>query len=83
MTKFVSCRPFSNLNKTEKSDFIIIPMGRGHYKVTYQSPKTGKQWTSVINDTLIIDAVMHEEEPKRKDLNRLKAICKEKNGGKL
>lgn len=30
--------------KIEKSDFEFVFAGYGHYKVTYQSPKTGRKW---------------------------------------
>lgn len=62
--------------KIEKSDFEFIFAGYGHYKVTYQSPKTGKKWTKTINDMSLIDATKNEEFPKRKDLEALKRVSK-------
>lgn len=62
--------------KIEKSDFEFIFAGYGHYKVTYQSPKTGKKWTKTINDMSLIDATKNEEFPKRKDLEALKRAIK-------
>lgn len=65
--------------KIEKSDFEFIFAGYGHYKVTYQSSKTGKKWTKIIDDMPLIDATRNEESPKRKDLEilrrRVKAKC--------
>ena len=31
--------------KTELNDFTFTFSGHGHYKVTYTSPKTRKEWT--------------------------------------
>lgn len=42
--------------KTSIYDFSFIPSGYGHYKVTYTSPVTGKQWTATTNDMPLIDA---------------------------
>jgi hypothetical protein len=44
--------------------------------VTYTSPVTGKQWTTAIDDMSIIDATKNNENPKKKDLEMLKWICK-------
>lgn len=63
-------------NLTQLSDFTFQPRGYGHYNVTYTSPKTGKQWESIISDMTIIDAVKNSDNPKQKDLNWLKFICK-------
>lgn len=62
--------------KIEKSDFEFVFAGYGHYKVTYQSPKTGKKWTKTINDMSLIDTTKNEEFPKRKDLEALKRAIK-------
>lgn len=62
--------------KIEKLDFEFIFAGYGHYKVTYQSPKTGKKWTKTINDMSLIDTTKNEEFPKRKDLEALKRAIK-------
>jgi hypothetical protein len=62
--------------KTQLSDFTFRPSGRGHYKVTYASPITGKKWTTTTNNMPLIDATKNAERPKRKDLNYLKNICK-------
>lgn len=61
-------------NKTQISDFDFE--GYGHYKVTYTSPVTGKQWSKTTSDMTLIDATKNSDEPKRKDLERLKRICK-------
>lgn len=62
--------------KTSINDFTFKTAGYGRYKVTYTSPKTGKQWTTAICDMTIIDATKNEDYPKQRDLNRLKSICK-------
>jgi hypothetical protein len=62
--------------KTQLSDFTFMPSGHGHYKVTYTSPKTGKQWTKTTSHMGLIDKTKNAEEPKRKDLNDLKWHCK-------
>lgn len=62
--------------KTSKYDFTFLPAGYGHYRVTYTSPATGKEWQTVINDMELIDAVKNNDKPKRKDLEMLKWLCK-------
>lgn len=63
-------------NSINLSDFSFEFSGYGHYKVTYTSPTTGKTWTKTCNDMELIDATKNADEPKKKDLNRLKAFCK-------
>ena len=63
--------------KTTISDFRFEFARYGHYKVTYTSPVTGKSWTAKTNDMPLIDATKNAEEPKRKDLEELKRICKD------
>jgi nucleoid DNA-binding protein len=58
------------------SDFQFQFAGYGHYKVTYQSPRTGKRFTTTTSDMPLIDATKNEDRPKIKDLNQLKATCK-------
>ena len=65
--------------KTKITDFTFITAGYGHYKVTYTSPATGKQWTKTTNNMPIIDATKNADEPRRKDLNELKRLLKYKN----
>ena len=62
--------------KTTKADFQFIYSGHGHYKVTYQSPVTGKTWAKITDNMPLIDATKNEDTPKRKDLETLKFICK-------
>ena len=62
--------------KTQKSDFTFTLSSRGMYQVTYQSPATNKKWWKTICDMPLIDATKNEENPKRKDLEILKWICK-------
>ncbi len=62
--------------KTQLSDFDFYPSGYGHYKVVYTSPITGNKWQVVTNDMPLIDATKNADEPKRKDLDSLKWMCK-------
>ena len=62
--------------KTTISDFRFEFAGYGHYKVTYTSPVTGKSWTAKTNDMPLIDATKNADEPKRRDLETLKRVCK-------
>lgn len=62
--------------KTKITDFTFVPSGYGHYKVTYTSPTTGKQWTKITSNMPLIDATKNAEEPKQKDLNELKRLLK-------
>lgn len=62
--------------KIERTDFRFLLTGYGHYKVTYTSPVTGKQWAVTINDMTLIDATRNTEEPLKKDLEILKRKCK-------
>lgn len=64
------------MKKPEIIDFSFKFAGYGHYKVTYTSPKTGKQWSKLITDMGIIDATKNKEYPKRKDLDLLKRMVK-------
>lgn len=62
--------------KTTISDFRFELAGYGLYKVTYTSSVTGKQWTAKTNDMPLIDATKNADEPKRRDLETLKRVCK-------
>ena len=59
-----------------KYDFRFELAGFGHYKVTYTSLATGKEWIAVINDMPLIDSTKNSEEPRKKDLKTLKRLCK-------
>ena len=59
-------------------DFSFSFSGYGHYKVTYTSPVTGKKWQAVTNNIPLIDATKNADEPKRKDLEELKYLVKNK-----
>lgn len=63
-------------SENNNSDFRFEFAGYGHYKVTYTSPVTGKQWTAKTNDMPLIDATKNADEPKRRDLETLKRVCK-------
>ena len=77
--KAVHFREYVNKSKTKKisiSDFTFVFSGYGHYKVTYRSPITFKEWTRTIDNMPLIDATKNAEEPRRKDLEQLKRIVK-------
>ena len=63
-------------NSIKLTDFRFQFSGRGHYKVTYISPISSKSWTITTNDMALIDATKNIDEPKIKDLNELKKMCK-------
>ena len=62
--------------KISISDFTFRIAGYGHYRVTYTSPVTGKQWSATTSNMPLIDATKNEDEPKIKDLVALKRLCK-------
>ena len=64
--------------KIRISDFEFRQAGYGHYKVTYTSPVTYKKWSTTIDDMTLVDATKNSDSPKRKDLENLKWICKNK-----
>lgn len=66
-------RTFKDINIT---DFDFRFTGHGHYKVTYRSPVTGKEWTRTTTNMGLIDETNGSDSPKRVDLIRLKAFCK-------
>lgn len=66
------------MKKISISDFEFRAAGYGHYRVTYTRPITGKKWSAVIDDMTIIDATKNSDNPKKKDLESLKRICKNK-----
>lgn len=66
------------MNKISITDFRFLPSGYGHYRVTYTSPVTGKEWSAVSSDMTLINATKNAEYPKVKDLNQLKYMCKAK-----
>ena len=63
--------------KLSISDFSFAFSGYGRYQVTYTSPITGKQYTTVTNNMPLIDETKNSEQPKIKDLNELKRLCKQ------
>ena len=62
--------------KISLSDFRFEFAGYGHYRVTYTSPVTGKKWSTTTNNMPLIDETKNANEPKIKDLIRLKNLCK-------
>jgi len=63
----------------KKTDFNFEFTGYGHYRVTYTSPKTGKQWKCTTSNMQLIDDTKNADKPKLKDLNTLKSLCKSNN----
>lgn len=67
-------------NSIELQDFTFRFVGTGHYKVTYTSQLTGKEWTQIITDMPLIDVTKNaENKPKKSDLLILKRLCKNGN----
>ena len=64
------------MKRIDITDFQFMPAGYGHYKVTYTSPNTGKSWSATTSNMPLIDATKNAENPKRKDLEQLKRLCK-------
>lgn len=58
------------------SDFKFHPSGYGRYIVTYTSPRTNKQWYCNTSDMPLIDETKNADNPKSKNLNILKRLCK-------
>lgn len=72
------CLNFKDMkNSIDISDFSFKFAGYGHYKVTYTSPITGKEFTKLVNDMHLIDSVRRTDRPKKVDLNLLKRIVKQ------
>lgn len=63
-------------NQITLNDFTFKFSGYGHYKITYTSPITHKQYSKTISDMPLIDATKNADNPKIKDLNMLKKACK-------
>lgn len=57
-------------------DFIFKISGYGHYNVTYTSPVTKKTFAKLTNNMPLIDLTKNADNPKVKDLNELKRLCK-------
>lgn len=57
-------------------DFGFKFTGHGHYLVTYYSPVTNKYWSHTVSDMTLIDRTKNADEPKVKDLDILKRVCK-------
>lgn len=66
-----------NYSLIGKIDFVFTPAGYGHYRVQYTSRNTLCSWYTIVDDMSLIDAILHEEHPKKADLVRLKRLCKE------
>ena len=57
-------------------DFDFRFTGYGHYKVTYRSPVTGKEWTKTTTNMPLIDLTKNAESPKKVDLIHLRRLVK-------
>ncbi len=62
--------------KISITDFKFLFAGYGQYKVKYTSPTTGKEWLTRITDMTLIDLTKNCDNPKQKDLKKLKDIVK-------
>lgn len=64
--------------KTQITDFYLRFVGAGHYRVSYNSPITGKEWTKLVTDMTIIDEFKGTEtsDHTQKRLNWLKSFIK-------
>ncbi len=69
------------MKKVSISDFRFFLEGYGVYRVIYESPVTGGRWQATIDDMTLIDATKNSENPKQKDLENLKRICKGRRYG--
>lgn len=58
------------------SDFSFKFVGYGHYKVTYQSPVTQKEWSKVTTNMSLIDETKNAEQPTKVALKHLRRVCK-------
>ena len=58
---------------------FTFELGTYIYLVTFFSTKTNKQWSVSTEDYKLIDSVRNIENPKQKDLTRLKKLCKNGN----
>jgi hypothetical protein len=65
-------------HKISISNFEFQFISYGFYKITYCSPVTGKMFTNVTNNMVLIDETKNSDSPKIKDLNFLKSLCKNK-----
>jgi len=63
--------------KSTKSDFTFVFSGYGHYKVTYTSPVTHKEYTYTTNNMPLIDNTKNCDYPKQNELEVLKRMCKQ------
>lgn len=64
--------------KISLNDFRFIFKSYGRYNVIYTSPKTGKEYKNYTTDMELIDVTKNSDNPKVKDLNYLKSVCKSK-----
>jgi hypothetical protein len=62
--------------KISKSDFTFTMVGYGRYSVTYQSPITGKKWTTQTTSPDFIDEVKNRDYPTKRLLESLRWACK-------
>ena len=63
-------------NKLKRSDFGFRYVAYGCYSVSYTSPVTGRMWSTLTKDMELIDCTKNTDNPKKKDLERLRRICK-------
>jgi hypothetical protein len=62
--------------KISRLDFTFFPLPYGHFNVMYTSPVTRKNYFKIISNIRLIDAIKHDETPKKCDLIELKRTIK-------
>lgn len=60
-------------------DFTFCFSSHGFYKVSYQSPISGKKWVKNVCNMYLIDLTKNEQNPKKVHLNDLKRLVKQVN----
>ena len=60
-------------------DFSFQFSSYGFYKVTYQSPISGKKWVKNVCNMYLIDMTKNEQNPKKVHLKDLKRLVKQVN----
>ncbi len=65
-------------NSISLSDFRFMVVSYGRYEVTYTSPVTGKEYTAQTTHMPLIDATKNSDNPTKRDLICLKAVCRKR-----
>lgn len=62
--------------KESINNFRFTLLKQGVYLVAYVSERTGRSFGTRVFDMTLIDATKNSDKPKKRDLNRLKKLCK-------